>query len=61
MAVQIAREHGVDPEDALHGACEKFAVRFRRTEELANGTMQNMTPEELAACWQKAKEQEIKS
>ena len=61
MAVQIAREHGVDPEDALHGACEKFAVRFRRTEELANGALQDMTPEELAACWQKAKEQEIKS
>ncbi len=58
MAVQVAREHGVDPEDALHRACDKFAVRFRRTEELAGGAMKEMTPDELVACWQKAKEQE---
>ena len=61
MAVQVAREHGVDPEDALHRACDKFADRFRRTEELAGGAMKALSPEELAACWQKAKGQEDKS
>jgi uncharacterized protein YabN with tetrapyrrole methylase and pyrophosphatase domain len=58
MTVQAARAHGVDPEDALHRACEKFAVRFRRTEELAGGAMKEMSPDELVACWQKAKGQE---
>ena len=58
MAVQVAREHGVDPEDALHRACDKFAVRFRWTEELAGGAMKELSPEELVACWQKAKERE---
>ena len=58
MAVQVARDHGVDPEDALHRACDKFAARFRRTEELAGGAMKEMSADELVACWQKAKEQE---
>ena len=58
MTVQAARAHGVDPEDALHRACEKFAARFRRTEELAGGAMKEMSPDELVACWQKAKGQE---
>ena len=61
MAVQAARAHGVDPEDALHRACDKFAVRFRRTEELAGGAMKELSPEELEACWQKAKVQENQS
>lgn len=61
MAVQAARAHGVDPEDALHRACDKFAVRFRRTEELAGGSMKELSPEELEACWQKAKVQENQS
>ena len=61
MAVQAARAHGVDPEDALHRACDKFAVRFRRTEELAGGAMKKLSPEELEACWQKAKVQENQS
>ena len=30
MAAQVAQSHGVDPEAALHAACDKFARRFRR-------------------------------
>ena len=34
-AVKAARFAGVDPEDALHAACEKFIARFRGMETLA--------------------------
>ena len=33
MAAKIAQMSGVDPEDALHRACDKFDRRFRAVEE----------------------------
>ena len=60
-AAMVARQYGVDPEEALHAACDKFAVRFRRTEELADGAMEQLSAEELLALWETAKTQENKS
>ena len=60
MAAQIARDHGVDPEDALHRSCDKFARRFRAAEELA-GDLHALTPEAQRECWNKAKERETLS
>ena len=57
MAVQMARTHGVDPEDALQRACDKFAVRFRRTEELAGGNLHALSPMEQMALWSEAKKE----
>lgn len=59
-AAMVARQYGVDPEEALHGACDKFAVRFRKVEELAEGDMSGRTAEELLGLWDQAKEQETK-
>lgn len=61
MTAQIARDHGVDPEDALHRCCDKFARRFRATEELAGGDLKALTPAEQKSCWNTAKERETLS
>ena len=59
MAAQVAQSHGVDPEAALHAACDKFARRFRGVEEGARGTpLSQLREEELLALWRAAKEQE---
>lgn len=58
MAAQIARNHGVDPEEALHRSCDKFARRFRSMEELAGGDLKALTPEAQQAFWREAKAQE---
>lgn len=55
-AARIAQEQGIDPEAALHGACDKFARRFRAVEELSGGTPLNArSEEELIALWNRAK------
>lgn len=59
-AVSVARFLDADPEDALHAACDKFAARFRKTEELAaeRGLKLDGLPEpELSALWREAKKQ----
>ena len=51
---------GVDPEDALHAACDKFAARFRVTEELAaerGRTLDKLSDAEQVALWREAKKQ----
>ena len=60
-AVNAGRYRGVDPEDALNAACEKFIRRFRAVEEAVaarGAAMDALPPEELAALWNQAKEKE---
>jgi len=57
IAAKIAADHGVDPEAALHGSCEKFAKRFRLVEERAGDKpLPEHTEEELLALWAGAKQ-----
>ena len=59
IAAKIAQMSGVDPEDALHRACDKYNTRFRRVEESVGGKpLTDYTEEELVALWRRAKEQE---
>ena len=58
-AVSVARYLETDPEDALHRACDKFSVRFRKTEELARERgmkLDELSDVELSALWRAAKE-----
>ena len=56
--VNVARHWKVDPEMALHRACEKFISRFARVEELAGEggkAMDQMSLAELDKLWEQAK------
>ena len=55
IAASVARMNGVDPEDALHRACDKFEGRFRRVESGADRTLSDYTEAELTALWKAAK------
>ena len=58
--VNAARFLHVDPEMALHAACDKFSARFRKVEEtvLNSGrAMENVPLEELDAIWNAVKHQ----
>lgn len=58
-AVKVARFAGVDPEDALNAATEKFIRRFRQVEMLAlaeGRDMKELPLEQLEALWQQAKQ-----
>jgi len=57
-AVNAGRYRGVDPEAALHAACEKFITRFRAVESAASAqgkALDKLSPDELAALWRAAK------
>ena len=56
VLAKIAQRSGVDPEDALHCACDKFDRRFRLVEEQADKPLTEYPEEELVAFWKKAKE-----
>lgn len=56
MTAKLAQMSGVDPEDALHRACDKFDARFRCVEQAAQKPLRDYTQEELLAFWQAAKE-----
>lgn len=56
MAAKLGQMSGVDPEEALHLACDKFARRFRRVETAADKPLPEYTEEELTALWERAKE-----
>lgn len=60
-AVNVSRFIESDPEDALAGACDKFARRFRQVEEAAatqGKALQNMELSEMDALWDSVKTQE---
>lgn len=57
-AVNAARFLGVDPEDALHAASDKFAARFRRVEETVTaegGRMEDTPLDRLDDIWNRIK------
>ncbi|MDE6260506.1 MAG: nucleoside triphosphate pyrophosphohydrolase [Oscillospiraceae bacterium] len=57
-AVCVGRFLDADPEDALHAACDKFSVRFRKTEELAAQRgleLDKLSDQEQIALWNEAK------
>lgn len=54
--VKVAQMQEIDPEDALHRACDKFAARYRQTEALAERPLSECSIQELVALWQRAKE-----
>jgi tetrapyrrole methylase family protein/MazG family protein len=57
----LARRHGVDAEDALRAASEKFRARFRRVERMAserNVQLRDLGLAELDALWDAAKVEE---
>jgi MazG family protein len=59
--VNVARLSSVDPEEALHGAIEKFRRRFTAMEDelSARGkSMSNVSAEELERSWEAVKTQE---
>ena len=58
MAAKVGQMCAVDPEDALHRACDKFDRRFRYVEQHAQGPMSQCTSEALLALWRQAKEEE---
>ena len=56
--VNASRFLGVQPEEALQGACAKFAERFRHIEKRARDRgldLREMTLEEMDAVWDEAK------
>jgi tetrapyrrole methylase family protein/MazG family protein len=60
-AVNVARHTGIDPEEALHRACNKFSARFASLEQKViemGGDMQTMPPEELMQLWKSVKKAE---
>ncbi len=56
IAAKIGQMSGVDPEEALHLACDKFDRRFRRVETAADKPLPEYTEEELVALWKSVKE-----
>ena len=55
MAAKLAQMSGVDPEDALHRACDKFERRFRAVEDAADRPLSDYDEAELRALWDNAK------
>lgn len=58
-AVKVGRFVGVDPEDALNAACEKFIARFRSVEracDVRGAEMSSLPLDELTRLWNEAKQ-----
>jgi tetrapyrrole methylase family protein/MazG family protein len=53
-AVKVGQREGIDPESAIHRACERYLAQFRQVEGAAAGC--RLSPEELDALWEKAKQ-----
>ena len=58
MAAKVGQMCAVDPEDALHRACDKFDRRFRYVEQHTQSPMSQCTSEALLELWRQAKEEE---
>ena len=58
MAAKVGQMCAVDPEDAMHRACDKFDRRFRYVEEHAPSSLDQCSDETLLALWKQAKEKE---
>ena len=57
-AVNVARLRGLDPEETLMRATDKFHRRFARVEEAAGDKLSNMDIEQLVSLWKRMKETE---
>ena len=60
-AVCVAAKAEIDPEMALHRACEKFIRRFAAMEQAADAqgrSLDTYTPSEQLALWKEAKQRE---
>ena len=57
-AAKLAQMVGVDPEEALHLACDKYSRRFRRVEGLADKPFAEYTEAELVSLWRSSKEEQ---
>jgi tetrapyrrole methylase family protein/MazG family protein len=53
--VNVARWHGIDPEEALRKMVSRFCERFSDMERSAGKELQALSPEELDALWERAK------
>lgn len=61
VVANLARRHGVDAEDALRAAADKFRARFRRVERMArerNVQLRDLGLAELDQLWDAAKVEE---
>ncbi len=56
IAAKTAQRFGVDPEEALHAGCEKFARRFRYVEEHASAPLDELSAQDKLALWKQAKQ-----
>ena len=56
-AVNVARLRGLDPEETLMRATDKFRRRFAKVEEAAGDKLAGMGIDELIALWKRAKEE----
>ena len=54
-AIEDCHVSGVDPEDALHRACDKYQTRFRRVADAADKPLSDYTETEKIALWKQAK------
>ena len=57
-AVNTVRAYGIDPEEALRRANDKFERRFRAMEDAANGTFETLDLDAQEALWQQVKRAE---
>ena len=57
-AVNVARLRGLDPEETLMRATDKFRRRFARVEEAAGDKLSNMNIEQLVDLWKRMKASE---
>lgn len=57
-AAKVAQMVKVDPEEALHLACDKYSRRFRRVEGLADKPFAEYTEAELVSLWRSSKEEQ---
>lgn len=55
---QFARKRGLNSEEVLHAATEKFSQRFRAMERESAAPLETLSPEQLDELWRGAKRQE---